>query len=90
MRRRQRLAPHADAEGREDVSKCTRCGGELSSGSAPGEMLCVYCKYAPPLAPVGWICPKCGAGIAPQEPQCPNCKPPVVVTSSVTGGPHAP
>ena len=23
--------------------------------------------------PTGWVCPKCGAGVAPDQPMCPRC-----------------
>ncbi len=31
----------------------------------------------PPPAMTGWICPKCGAGVAPWARSCPCCAPPI-------------
>ncbi len=59
---------------------CSGCGAMPdSSGLWVHDTHCQYWQYGsftPPTKPPkhGWICPKCGCGVAPWMPYCSQCR----------------
>lgn len=50
------------------MKKCDKCGAFYEGNTCPN-------KVCPNSKPVGWICPVCGSGVAPDVRVCQHPKP---------------